>query len=394
MINRKLFWLYGLSASIYFTQGIEGLPGQALFNYFKNTLNLTPERVMILGSWISLVWWIKPFAGHIIDNFFTRRIWIWVSLFLSIISSLILGNYTLPLFGLVMLLFLSSSYTAFRDVSVDGIMCVEGKKHQITGKIQSIQWNSIYLAGLLIGVIGGYISQNLSYKVGFLLLIPIYVVVGLITYFYKEEKIEKSHYSIKNLFRDLKILFKNKTLMITSWFIFLYNFSPDFSVKFGYIIRDNFKWSEQFIGNLTTISALFTILGAVLYYKWSTKINIPKCLFISVLLGAITTLCYLYYTPITAIIYRTLFVSIGTFIFMMLLDFMAQNTINGLESTSFALLCSVTNFTSFINARTGAYLLPKIGLVPLIIISSFTSFLCLPLINKLKIGDSNALPNK
>ncbi len=115
----------------------------------------------------------------------------------------------------------------------------------------------------------------------------------------------------------------------------------------------------------------------------STKINIKKWLYISVFLGAVTTLSYLYYTPKTAIIYEVVYSLIGMFIFLMVMDFMARKTIKGLEATSFALLCSISNLALVTSNLSGAFLLPIVGLKWLIVLSSITSFLCLPLINKI-----------
>ena len=60
-INKKLFWIYILSSSIYFTQGIEGLPGLALFLYLKEKLGFAPEKVMLIGSITGIAWIIKPY---------------------------------------------------------------------------------------------------------------------------------------------------------------------------------------------------------------------------------------------------------------------------------------------------------------------------------------------
>jgi hypothetical protein len=67
-INKKLFWIYLLSSSVYFTQGVEGLPGISLFFYLKETLHFTPEKIMYIGSITGLAWLIKPIFGYLIDN--------------------------------------------------------------------------------------------------------------------------------------------------------------------------------------------------------------------------------------------------------------------------------------------------------------------------------------
>ena len=382
-MNKKLFWIFALSSAVYFTQGIEGLPSQGLFYYLKETLHFSPEKIMLISSITISAWLVKPIIGYVIDNFLHKKAWIFIALLLDIISVLFLGLLSLPLVILITMIILNSTDTAFRDVAVDGIMCIEGKKYNATGRIQSIQWISISIAGLLTGIGGGYIAEIWGYKGAFLSLIPIYILVGIPAFFYKEERTLENKTS-STLFLDLKKLFAHKQLLIIGLFIFLYKYSPSFGTPLFFIQRDTFKWGKIWIGALGTISTVFAIIGSLVYYKVSTKIKIKKWLYISVFLGALTSLSYLYYTPATAIIYDVLYSLIGMFIFLMVMDFMARKTVPGLEATSFALLCSISNLALVTGNLSGAFLLPIVGLKWLIVLSALTSFFCLPLINKIE----------
>jgi MFS family permease len=380
-LNRKLFWIFVLSSGVYFTQGIEGLPSQGLFYYLKETLNFSPQKIMYLGSITTMAWLVKPGIGYLIDNFLNKKAWIVIALIFDILLTLAIGILSLPLVLLITFMVLNSTNAAFRDVAVDGIMCVEGKRHQATGRIQSVQWIAISVSQLFVGVGGGYIALRWGYKAGFLFLIPVYVIVGITTLFYKEDR---SIVSPKTkFFTDLKKLFSDKNLLIVGLFIFLYKYSPSFGTPLFFIQRDVFKWDKLWIGWLGTISTVFAIVGSLLYYKFSTRINIKKWLFASVFLGAITTLSYLYYNPVTAVIYDTVYSFLGMFIFIMVMDFMARESVKGLEATSFAFLCSISNLALVASNLSGAYLLPIVGLKWLVIISALTSFFCLPLIKRI-----------
>ncbi len=381
--NRKLFWVFALSSAVYFTQGIEGLPSQGLFYYLKETLHYSPQKIMVLSSITIFAWLIKPLIGYVIDNFLNKKAWIFIALGLDIILVLFLGLISLPIVVLVTFLVVNSANAAFRDVAVDGIMCVEGKAYNATGKIQSIQWVSISVAGLLTGIGGGFIAEKWGYRAGFLWLIPVYALVGLTVYLYQEDKPITTRTS-SELFVHLKQLVSDKRLLIIGLFIFLYKYSPSFGTPLFFIQRDSFKWGKVWIGSLSTIGTVFSIIGALLYYRFSSKINIKKWLFASVFLGAVTTLSYLYYTPVSAVIYDIAYSVLGMFIFIMVMDFMARNTTKGMEATSFALLCSISNLALVASNLSGAFLLPVIGLKWLIIISALTSFLCLPLISRIK----------
>jgi len=381
-MNKKLFWIFTLSSAVYFTQGIEGLPSQGLFYYLKETLKFSPEKIMVISSITISAWLVKPLIGYVIDKFFSKRIWIFIALALDIILVLLIGILSLPIILLVTILIINSTDAAFRDVAVDGIMCVEGKIYNATGKIQSIQWLSISVAGILTGIGGGYIAQKWGYQAAFLCLIPVYILVGITAYFYSEEKNTEDR-PARRLALDLKKIFADKKLIVVALFIFLYKYSPSFGTPLFFIQRDEFKWGKIWIGGLGTISTIFAIVGSLLYYRFSQRINIKKWLYFSVFLGAVTTLSYLYYRPYTAVIYDVVYSLVGMFIFLMVMDFMARNTLRGLEATSFALLCSMSNLALVASNLSGAFLLPRIGLKWLIVLSSLTSFLCLPLIKKI-----------
>lgn len=383
-----LFWVFALSSTVYFTQGIEALPSQALFYYFKETLNFSPEKIMVISSIITFAWLIKPLIGYTIDNVLTKRKWVFIALGFDILLVILIGLNTLTLGLLIAILIINSANAAFRDVAVDGIMCVEGKKTNTTGKIQSIQWVSISVAGLLTGIGGGFIAERWNYQVAFICLIPVYMLVAVPAFFYKEEQVERKP---STLVSDLKKLFTNKQLLIAGTFIFLYRYSPSFGTPLFFLQRDVFKWDKIWIGTLGTISTVFAIAGSLLYYRVCQKINIKKWLYLSVFLGAVTTLSYLYYTPQSAIAYNILYSVFDMFIFLMLLDVMARNSVKGFEATSFALLASISNLALVAGNLSGAYLLPRLGLKWLIVVSSITSFLCLFLIGKIQIPKQNNL---
>lgn len=126
-MNKKIFSIYALSSIVYFIQGFEGLPSQGIFYYLKETLGFSPQKIMVLSSITISAWLIKPLIGYVIDRFFNKKVWIFISLSLDIIVVFVIGLLFLPILPLVILLVLSSTNAAFRDVSVDGIMCVEGK---------------------------------------------------------------------------------------------------------------------------------------------------------------------------------------------------------------------------------------------------------------------------
>lgn len=381
---KNLFWIYALNSLVYWIQDFEGLPGLSLFKYFKENLNWSPEKLMIVSSLLGLAWIPKILWGILIDNYLSKKTWIVITLIIDSLTVLFLGIWSLPLVIVLTLIFFNNSDSAIRDVATDAIMCVEGKKHNITGKIQSVQWISITASSILTSFLGGYIADHYDYRIGFLLILPFYLLCIIPLINYKENKSTRTKNNFILKIKNYILIFKNKNYLWVCLFILLYNFSPSFGTSLVYIERDVFKWSYQFKGILGAIGSISAIIGFICYAKISSKINPKKWLFAGILIGTFITLCYLYYTPISAIVYSIVFSFIGSFFRLISLDVMAKNSISKLEASSFALLCGVSNLGGFISLQSGAFLLPLLGLKKLIVVSAILGMLGLLVINKLK----------
>jgi predicted MFS family arabinose efflux permease len=348
---------------------------------------------MYIGSITGIAWLLKIVWGYLADSFLTKKTWFLLSLGGSLLLSLVLGAWFYPITVVVALLTIASTCSSIRDVNTDGIACIEGKRSNLTGKLQSVQWGSITVATLAVGLVGGYIAQNLDYRVAYIGLIPLYLVAGWFIWRYKEKKTSRKKTSLIATFSKYTALWKDKRFVYTCLFLFFYCYAPSFGTVLSFIQRDVFGFSEIYIGIMIACFSLCQIVGAIIYYRLCNRINLQKWLVISVFIGAITTLCYLYYTPVTIWIYGICFAVVGMFVHLILLDTMARVSIKGLEATSFALLCGIYNLATTASMLSGAYLFPKIGLKPLIIVASLTSFVCLFWVSKLKI-DKHNLPCK
>jgi MFS family permease len=246
----KLFWIYLLSGSIYACQGFEGLPSTSLFFYLKEKLHLDPSTIMYLGTITSIAWLVKPLWGYLCDNYLTKKKWILLSLLGSLIACLYLGISSFIILPVLILLMTLGSWTsAVRDVAVDGIMCVDGKKTNSCDRIQAIQWTSITIAGILVSLAGGIIADHLSYKFAYLCLVPIYLIIlGIVLRYKTTVSINRTKESILKTIYSYKELFTNKSFLFACLFLFLYNFSPGFGTPLMFIERDKFLWSGTFMG--------------------------------------------------------------------------------------------------------------------------------------------------
>ena len=274
-MKKNLKYLFMLSAFIYFAQGFEGIPSLPLFFYLKEHLHLSPQKIMYISSIITLAWLIKPVFGYFIDQYFNKKIWIIYSLIGSIFISLYFGLS--PLLTLPLILVgatLGSYFTATRDIANDGLACCEGKESNTCDIFQNVQWTSLTIAGIITSLAGGFIADHLNYKFAYLCLLPIYLIILVIIskYSSRQQVVNKKQKLLPTIL-SYKELFTNKVFLLGGLFIFLFNFNPSFGTPLQFIERDVFKWSGSFMGIIGAIASGISIIGSIIYYKFSKKIG-------------------------------------------------------------------------------------------------------------------------
>ena len=379
-----------MSSLVYFNQGIGSLTGQPLFFYLKETLGLSPSTMMYLGSVTTLPWMIKPLYGWLSDTFplwgYRRKSYMILSGGLGVFTALTIGILpSLPLFALYAFLILDALSGAMKDVAVDGIMVEEGQRLGITGKIQSIQWGSLTLATVITGVAGGWIAEHFDYHLSFMIVALFPAMVAGLAWFYRELPASHPRETI-----PWKEVLKNKRLLLSMLFLFLFWFSPAFGVPVSFKMRDEFHFSRLTMGLLSTVGSACSILGAVWYWKVNRAIDLKKWLIISVLVSGFSTFAYLYLTPASIWVYTVLFGIFSMAIQLIVMDFSARICPKGKEATTFALITSILNLGTFLSGIAGGKLYDMVGYHWLVLISGAATFLCLPLIPYLRVAQADA----
>ena len=83
------------------------------------------------------------------------------------------------------------------------------------------------------------------------------------------------------------------SFLIVAAFIFLYYFSPGLATPLYYHMTDELKFSQAYIGILSSIAAGGWVVGALLYRRFLENLSMKKLLYLSIVLGTVTTLVLL-----------------------------------------------------------------------------------------------------
>src|SRR5258708_33740750 len=168
-----------LFGTLYFVQGV-GEPTEGLIIQPVRTLLSSwghgPEKIAAFAALLAIPWSLKPLFGLLTD--FVpfcgprRRSYLIATSAIAVGGFLVLAALPMPRGGqswLFAWLFATTLAVAFSDVVADALMIQEGQPLGLTGRLQSIQWASMYAATIATGFVGGYLSQSGQPRLGFLI---------------------------------------------------------------------------------------------------------------------------------------------------------------------------------------------------------------------------------
>ena len=162
---------------------------------------------------------------------------------------------------------------------------------------------------------------------------------------------------MKDTFRGLMNAFETRQLWIVAGFIFLYYFSPGLSTPLYFHMTDDLKFSQAYIGILSSIGSAGWVVGALLYRRFFGRLTLKCLLNLSIALGTVTTAAFLLFwnEPAAAIIsfcagFSAMLATVAT------LTLAADYCPPRAEGFSFAVLMSIINLANTLADNSGSFL--------------------------------------
>src|SRR5712692_8350508 len=345
-----------LFAVVYFAQGMWSLPVLPLTFVLKGW-GLSAGQVATFFSISVIPWLVKPAYGLISDFLplagYRRKSYLLLTSGLAAAAALGLG-------------------LAFTDVLVDALMVENGKPRGLTGAFQSVQWASINLASILVGLLGGYLARQRNLHASFLIAAGFPLISFVMTLFFiREQRTRMDLTGFRHTLRAVRAALAQRDVWIVAGFILFWTFSPSFGPALVYYQTDVLKFSEQFIGLLSSLGSAAGIVGAFFYAPLSRRVPLVRIINVSIGVGVAGTLAYLVYRDVwSALIIDTVFGGVGMIVQLAFLDLAAKSCPRHVEATFFALLMSVYNLGVQGSQVAGGYLYDGLGFVALVLISS------------------------
>jgi Na+/melibiose symporter-like transporter len=365
-----LGFLFGL---LYFVQGIveptEGLLAQPTRSLLKHW-----EHSAASAAWfafaLSLPWAIKPLYGLLTDFVplagSRRRSYLLLTTAAAFVG--MTAVYVLPLSSdkatlLLILLLLPAVAIAFSDVVIDALMVEVGQPRGMTGRLQSIQWASLYTATIMTGVVGGALSQRGLQQLGFLIaglacgvsLVAIWLLVreplqptdasGPLSATGKTPE-RRGGSTFRHAVAQMWETFRQPGVLAIGAFLLLRNFNPFSSTVLYYYSTAHLQFNDQFVGMLTSGHAAGVVLGSVVYGVVCRRVPVHWMIHGSIAAGILATMAYWGYRDATSGVVVSLAVGIAFAIGELTqLDLAARVCKPETAATTFALLMSLSNLS-------------------------------------------------
>jgi MFS family permease len=382
-----------LFAVVYFAQGMWYLPNQTITIVFKEKFGLSAGQVATFFSIAVVPWLFKPVYGLLSDfvpffGYRRRSYFIAGSALASLAALTVVAAGDPAYWPLAVFFTLMGFGLAFTDVITDAVMVENGRRLNLTGAFQSVQWAAIYGASVLVGVVGGYLAETRSLRAAFAVaaIFPL-VSCTMAVLFVHDTRARLDAAALRSTGRAIVQAGRTRTVWLIGAFIFLVAFSPSFGPAFLYYQTDKLKFSQQFIGILAALQAVGYIVGAFLYAPLSRRFPLARIVVYAVAVTAVTTFGYLLYRgPVSAVIIDSTFGVLAMLVQLALLDLAAKSCPPRVEGTYFALLMSIYNAGMQGSQVVGGYLYDWLGFTPLVFISAIATSLVLVMVPWLRIS--------
>jgi folate/biopterin transporter len=401
---------------VYFVQGILGLARLAVSFFLKDDLGLGPSQMAALVGVAALPWVIKPLFGFLSDGLpifgYRRRPYLILSGLIGCGAWLALATVVNNVWQATLAILLTSLSVAIGDVIVDSLVVERARKESLAraGSLQSLTWGVAAAGGLITAYLSGWLLAHLGTRSVFSLTALFPLIASAMAIFIREERVNGESgtpsASVKQQIGQLWQAITQKSILLPTAFIFLWQATPSADSAFFYFTTNELGFEPEFLGRVRLVTSLASLLGVWVYQRFLKSLSFPVILgwstVISTLLGMTTLLLVTHANRSLGIddhwfsLGDSLILTvIGQIAFMPILVLSARLCPVGIEASLFALLMSISNLSGLISQEFGALLTHWLGVTEtdfqnlwlLVVIANLSTLLPLPLIHWLPQGD-------
>jgi predicted MFS family arabinose efflux permease len=382
-----LLWFFGL---VYVVEGlgqIGGLIAQPLNFYLKQVAGWTPLQITAYLTLFNIPWIIKPLYGLFSDFVplfgYRRKSYLLLANIAAIGGFFLVSQLTVP-DRLVFALMLTAYAMAISSTLCGAVLVENGQRLKESGTFVNQQWLWYNIAAMMAAILGGQLVQRLApasalhTAAAIVTWFPLLVIFGTL-FLIPEAKAKANLQGMRHTLEGLTGAFRRRHLWLIAAFIFLYYFSPGLSTPLYFIMTDNLKFSQAYIGILGSLAGAGWVVGAFIFHRYMKRLTLKRLLNLSIAIGTVASLAFLFLwnEPAAAVISFSSGLA-GMFATVATITLAADYCPRRAEGFTFAVLMSIINLSTALADNLGSYLFTHVfhgKLAPLVILSAaFTAF--------------------
>ena len=361
--RRRVVGLSVLFGAIYFIQGVaeptEGLAAQPVRSLLKSWGRGSSEIALFVAL-LSAPWFFKPLYGLLTDLVplagSRRRNYLIAGGLLAAVGFGVVGLAPPAPGGagrLLLWLLVPTLAVAFTDVVADALMIEVGRPLGLIGRLQAVQWGSMYAAALIAGALGGRLSEAGRERFAFRACAALSAVslVLAVAFVGDPPRIEPGAAP-----GALRRAARSPGLWGVAGFLFLWNFNPFSNAVLYLHFTHGLGLTERAWGDNATAFAAACLAASLAYGTYCRRVPMRMLVRVSIPLGVASNLAYWFLAdarsalPVTlaaGVLYQT-----ATLI---QLDLAARSCPPAAAGTVFATLMALENLAASSSTALGGY---------------------------------------
>lgn len=399
-INTIVITLIALS------QGLLCIADLSLSYMYKDDFKLSPAKVAIFNSVMTIPWIVKPLWGFISDCYpimgKRRAPYLMIFGILGATCWIILGTSQPSLLATLIILCLVQISVCFCNVIGEALVVEESQKNLHTQENAS-KYVSIFFGARAIGTVltaycGGLLLEVVQKQIIFIItaLCPI-ILMG--TSLILQEESVKTKIKVTDQAEQIYNFIRKKEIFIPIIFIFMFTAVPGCSDTMFFYYTNNLGFRPEFMGKLKLAFGVGEIMGMIIYSNFLKNVEFKK------LLVCNTFICVgISLSQLLLVTRLNLVLGIPDQVFAILCSFIVQliaelNMIpllilccricpKNIEGSLYALLMSTMNFGALVSNQSGGILMLILGinqthfnnLWAMILITCFAMLIPLPIL--------------
>ena len=277
-----------------------GIGYLALKFMLQNRINLSALQMAQFIAVSQFAWYVKPIAGILSDAvplFGTRgRAYLLIAALAASVLWLLLGNVPPTYFPFLSITIALNAVLMVMSTVIGGFLVEAGQQDGATGRLSSNRSIAENLVALIAGPVAGLL-ETLFFGVAAGLIASLLFSLTILLYCLMREESDArfNRHTWRETVTHIKACFDSRQMWIAAGILCLIYFTPGFQTPFFYYQTQTLKFSSQLIGNLSALTAAFSLVAPLVYLYMCKRLRLRLSLVFATCLNVIGILLFLTY---------------------------------------------------------------------------------------------------